>query len=34
VSRVFKNAAFRQSILEAKDAAEIHRLIEAEDARY
>ncbi len=34
VSRIFKNGAFRQAILEAKDAAEIYRLIEAEDARY
>ncbi len=34
VSRIFKGAAFRQSILDAKDAAEIYRLIETEDAKY
>ncbi len=34
VSRIFKNGAFRQAILEAQDAAAIYRLIEAEDARY
>jgi mannitol/fructose-specific phosphotransferase system IIA component (Ntr-type) len=32
ISRLLKTAAFRESLLNAKDAAEIHRLIEAEDA--
>ena len=31
ISRIFKSAAFRESILSAKDAADICRLIEAED---
>jgi PTS system nitrogen regulatory IIA component len=34
ISRIFKNPAFRESIMKAKDAAEIYRLIEAEDSKY
>jgi PTS system nitrogen regulatory IIA component len=34
ISRIFKNPAFRESILKAADAAEIYRLIEAEDSKY
>jgi PTS system nitrogen regulatory IIA component len=34
ISRIFKNPAFRQSLLAAPSAAEIYRLIEAEDAKY
>jgi PTS system nitrogen regulatory IIA component len=34
ISRIFKNAGFRDSILKAPDAAEIYRLIETEDAKY
>ena len=34
ISRIFKNPAFRDAILKAGDAAEIYRLIEAEDAKY
>ncbi len=34
ISRIFKNPSFRESILRASDAAEIYRLIEAEDAKY
>jgi len=34
ISRIFKNPAFRDSIMKAKDAAEIYRLIETEDAKY
>jgi PTS system nitrogen regulatory IIA component len=34
ISRIFKNPAFRESIMRAKDAAEIYRLIETEDAKY
>ena len=34
ISRIFKNPTFRESILAAPDAAEIYRLIEAEDAKY
>jgi nitrogen PTS system EIIA component len=34
ISRIFKNPAFRESIMKAKDAAEIYRLIETEDAKY
>ena len=34
ISRIFKNPAFRESILKAADAAEIYRLIETEDAKY
>ncbi len=34
ISRIFKNPAFRDSIMKAKDAAEMYRLIETEDAKY
>ncbi len=34
ISRIFKNPAFRDAILKAANAAEIYRLIEAEDAKY
>jgi PTS system nitrogen regulatory IIA component len=34
ISRIFKNPAFRESIMKAKDAAEVYRLIETEDAKY
>ena len=34
ISRIFKSPAFRDSILKAKDAAEIYHLIETEDAKY
>src|SRR5215208_6717077 len=34
ISRIFKSAAFRESILKAEDAGEIFRLIEQEDSRY
>lgn len=34
ISRIFKNPAFREAIMKAPDAAEIFRLIEAEDAKY
>ena len=34
ISRIFKNPGFRDAILKAADAAEIFRLIEAEDAKY
>lgn len=34
ISRIFKNPAFRDSIMKAADAAEIYRLIETEDAKY
>ena len=34
ISRIFKNPAFREAIMKAKDAAEIYRLIETEDAKY
>ena len=34
ISRIFKNAAFRDAIMKAADAAEVYRLIEAEDAKY
>ncbi len=34
ISRIFKNPAFRESIMKAKDAAEMYRLIETEDAKY
>ncbi len=34
ISRIFKNATFRESIMKADDAAAIYRLIEAEDAKY
>jgi PTS system nitrogen regulatory IIA component len=34
ISRIFKNPAFRESIMKAADAAEIFRLIESEDSKY
>lgn len=34
ISRLFKGAPFRQAIMEAKDAAEIFKLISEEDAKY
>jgi PTS system nitrogen regulatory IIA component len=34
ISRISKNAAFREAILKAKDAADVYRLIEAEDSKY
>ncbi|GAO03006.1 PTS sugar transporter subunit IIA [Anaeromyxobacter sp. PSR-1] len=34
ISRIFKNPAFREAIMKAPGAAEIYRLIEAEDAKY
>jgi PTS system nitrogen regulatory IIA component len=34
ISRIFKNPAFRESIMKAADAAEIFRLIETEDGKY
>jgi PTS system nitrogen regulatory IIA component len=34
ISRIFKNPAFRESIMKAADAAEIYRLIETEDGKY
>ncbi|HTP27433.1 MAG TPA: PTS sugar transporter subunit IIA [Anaeromyxobacteraceae bacterium] len=34
ISRIFKNAAFRDSIMNARDAVEIYGLIEAEDSKY
>jgi len=34
ISRLFKNPAFRESILLASDAAGIYRLIEQEDGKY
>jgi PTS system nitrogen regulatory IIA component len=34
VSRLFKNSAFRDHLLSARDAAEIFRLIVEEDSRY
>jgi PTS system nitrogen regulatory IIA component len=34
ISRLFRSAPFRQSILEAKDGAAIYRLISEEDAQY
>ena len=34
ISRIFKNAAFRDAILRAPAADEVYRLIEAEDAKY
>lgn len=34
ISRIFKSPAFRESIMKAKDAAEIYRLIETEDGKY
>jgi PTS system nitrogen regulatory IIA component len=34
ISRIFKNASFRDAIMKAQTADEIYRLIEAEDAKY
>jgi PTS system nitrogen regulatory IIA component len=34
ISRIFKNASFREAIMKAGSAEEIYRLIEAEDAKY
>src|SRR5512133_764665 len=34
ISRIFKNASFREAILRAASADEVYRLIEAEDAKY
>src|SRR5512140_452280 len=34
ISRIFKNAAFRDAILKAASAEDVYRLIEAEDAKY
>lgn len=34
ISRLFRGAVLRKAILDAKDAASIHRLIAEEDARY
>ncbi|OFX23845.1 MAG: PTS fructose transporter subunit IIA [Anaeromyxobacter sp. RBG_16_69_14] len=34
ISRIFKSPAFRESIMKAKDSAEIYRLIEGEDGKY
>lgn len=34
ISRLFKGAPFRKAIMEAKDAAEIFKLISEEDAKY
>lgn len=34
ISRIFKNPSFREAILRADGAAEIYKLIEAEDAKY
>ena len=34
ISRIFKNASFRDAILKAASADEVYRLIEAEDAKY
>jgi PTS system nitrogen regulatory IIA component len=34
VSRLFKDAGFRQHLLEAPDAAEIYRLLKEEDSKY
>jgi PTS system nitrogen regulatory IIA component len=34
ISRIFKNASFRDAILKAASAEEVYRLIEAEDAKY
>jgi len=34
ISRIFKNPAFREAILQADSAERIYRLIEAEDAKY
>ena len=34
ISRIFKNASFRDAILKAPTAEEVYRLIEVEDAKY
>lgn len=34
ISRIFKNASFRDAIMKARTGDEIYRLIEAEDAKY
>jgi PTS system nitrogen regulatory IIA component len=34
VSRLFKDAGFRQHLLEAPDGAEIYRLLKEEDSKY
>ena len=34
ISRIFKNAAFRDTILKARSAADIYHLIEVEDGKY
>jgi PTS system nitrogen regulatory IIA component len=34
ISRISKNASFREAVLKAQDAAEIYKLIEAEDSKY
>lgn len=34
ISRIFKNASFREAILKAPGTDEVYRLIEAEDAKY
>jgi PTS system nitrogen regulatory IIA component len=34
ISRIFKNAAFREAIMKAPTAQDVYRLIEAEDAKY
>ncbi|MGH7916508.1 MAG: PTS sugar transporter subunit IIA [Candidatus Binataceae bacterium] len=34
VSRLFKDAAFRESLMKATEAAEIYRIISEEDSRY
>ncbi len=34
ISRIFKNPAFRESLLKASSGDEIYRLIESEDAKY
>ncbi len=34
VSRLFKDGAFRQHLLEARDAGELYRLLKEEDSKY
>lgn len=34
ISRIFKNPSFRDAIMKARDAREIYKLIETEDAKY
>jgi nitrogen PTS system EIIA component len=34
ISRIFKNPAFRESLMKAETADDIYRLMEAEDAKY